>query len=193
MQSCLYINLDPRLPSSEGSAAAASPEGPLVIAQSPRGPRQGGWLGLSSASPSPQPMSNFGLEPWPVGLGSTPASWHPGASLQPCETGEPHERWVPLSFPDFSLLHQNLLKQMCTWDQALQFQGSLPKICEVTFASVYLLFGAWGQGRNVQIPMTPRKPAEGVTMGVGPADLWHSRDPGQEAQVHSIFLAPLYS
>lgn len=138
-------------------------------------------------------MSNFGLEPWPVGFGSTPASWHPGASLQLCQTGEPHERWVPLSFPDFSLLHQNLLKQMCTWGQALQFQRSLPKICEVMFASVYLLFGAWGQGRNVQTPMTPRKQAEGVTMGVGPADLWHSRDPGQEAQVHSIFLAPLYS
>ena len=128
-----------------------------------------------------------------MGLRSPPTSCDPGASLQPCQTGEPHERWVPLSFPAFSLLHQNLLKQMRAWDGALRFQGSLPKICEVTFASVYLLFGAWGQGRNVQTPMTPRKRAEGVTMGIGPADLRDSRDPGQEAQVHSIFLAPLYS
>lgn len=138
-------------------------------------------------------MSNFGLEPWSVGLGSplSPAILAPPSSLP--RQGSPTRDGSPYLFPAFSLLHQNLLKQMCTWEGALRFQGSLPKVCEVTFASVYLLFGAWGQGRNVQTPTTPRKRAEGVTMGIGPADLRHSHDPGQETQVHSIFLAPLYS
>lgn len=138
-------------------------------------------------------MSNFGLEPWSVGLGSPlpPAILAPPSSLP--RQGSPTRDGSPYLFPAFSPLHQNLLMQMCTWEGALRFQGSLPKVCEVTFASAYSLFGAWGQGRNVQTPMTPRKRAEGVTMGIGPADLRHSRDPGQEAQVHSIFLAPLYS
>ena len=100
-------------------------------------------------------MSNFGLEPWSVGLGSPlpPAILAPPSSLP--RQGSPTRDGSPYLFPAFSPLHQNLLMQMCTWEGALRFQGSLPKVCEVTFASAYSLFGAWGQGRNVQTPMTP--------------------------------------
>lgn len=73
--------------------------------------------------------------------------------------------------------------------------GVLTKLWEATFPSIYcFVFGLWGQGRNLQRLVTPRSWVEWLTPGefVCP-DLQRSRELGQGAEVHGVFLAPISS
>lgn len=118
-------------------------------------------------------MSNFGLEPWSVGLGSplSPAILAP--PLQPSQTGgAPREMGPLIFFPAFSLLHQNLLEANVHLGRSFAIPRVFAKGLRGDVCIVYLLFGAWGQGRNVHTH-DPQKAGRGVTMGIGPADLRH--------------------